>query len=77
MLCSRHLYFQQRAEWGKRQSLHSRATCTEAKIRIWYNCCVDAVIRSAVIAIRGNRSASNQNPDANIELGYSEGRLCF
>ena len=75
MLCSRHLYFQQRAEWGERQSLHSRATCTEAKIRIWYNCCVDAVTRSAVMAIRGNRSASNRNPDANIELGYSEGRL--
>ena len=27
------------------------------------------------MAIRGSCSASNQNPDANIELGYSEARL--
>ena len=34
-----------------------------------------ALIPSAVMAIRASRSASNRNPDANIELGYSEGRL--
>ena len=27
------------------------------------------------MAIRGSRFSSNRNPDANIELGYSEGRL--
>ena len=27
------------------------------------------------MAIRGSRSASNRNPDADIELGYSEGHL--
>ena len=45
----------------------------------WMRCTLSfALIRSAVVAIRsirGSRSASNRNPDANIELGYSEGRL--
>ena len=42
----------------------------------WMRCTLSfAVIRSAVMARRGSRSASNRNPDANIELGYSKGRL--
>ena len=42
----------------------------------WMRCTLSfALIRSAVMAIRGSRSASNRNPDVNIELGYSEGRL--
>ena len=42
----------------------------------WMRCTLSfALIRSSVIAIRGSRSASNRNPDTNIELGYSEGRL--
>ena len=42
----------------------------------WMRCTLScALIQSAVMAIRGSRSASNRNPDANIELGYSEGRL--
>ena len=42
----------------------------------WMRCTLSfALIPSAVMAIRGSRSASNRNPDANIELGYSEGRL--
>ena len=42
----------------------------------WMRCTLSfALIRSSVMAIRGSRSASNRNPDANIELAYSEGRL--
>ena len=45
-------------------------------MRAWMRCTLSfALIPSAVMAIRGSRSASNRNPDANIELGYSEGRL--
>ena len=42
----------------------------------WMRCTLSfALIRSAVMAIRGSRCASNRNPEANIELRYSEGRL--
>ena len=42
----------------------------------WMRCTLSiALIRSSVMEIRGSRSASNRNPDANIELRYSEGRL--
>ena len=42
----------------------------------WMRCTLSfALIRPAVMAIRGSRSASNRNPDANIELGCNEGRF--
>ena len=41
----------------------------------WMRCTLSlALIPSAVMAIRASRF-SNRNPDANIELGYSEGHL--
>ena len=42
----------------------------------WMQCTLSfAVIRAAVMVIRGSRSALNRNPDANIELDYSEDRF--
>ena len=38
----------------------------------WMRCTLSfALIRSSVMTIRGIRSASNRNPDANIKLRYS------
>ena len=45
----------------------------------WMRCTLSfALIRSAVTAIRGGRSArstANRDPNVNIELGYRESRL--
>ena len=42
----------------------------------WMRCMLSfALIRCAVTAIRGSRSTPHRMQDANIELGYMEGRL--
>ena len=69
MWYSHNLFFLQLVDRGKRQPSHINDWCIN-------DVAFPLPIRSSVTAIRGSRGvASNQDRDANIELGYRESCL--